>query len=313
MRENTLEIQISNWEDNVSKVNIGRFGLCLVSLIGLMSMFSVSAFGAGKPTEVSSGISGPSLGLNHAEMVGWANPNGADTTVTLEYREHGASEFKVAGSGSIGSGTKTLGIKILLNGLKPYAQYDLRTKASNEFGTVYGSIPIFETPYWEISNTSLSHVAGVSSSGSANFEWKIGINELKISCGLNGSGWIGGEWGNETGWSANLTSCKFYENGKLRCQPYEAHFTVDQTFATAGGYLNFVFPEGCFYSEVKFQAPNPFFVTMSGFNKALQVTQPMVLTNNLSWAGNTVNATISTNWSLTGADSGKAFGVWRAE
>lgn len=299
----------------MSKSKFGRLGLCLVSLLGLMSLMSAPALGAGQPTQVSSSMSGSAWGINHGEMFGWANPNGAETTLTLEYREQGAGEFQVAGSGSIGSGTKQLGIKRPLYGLKPYAIYELRTKATNAFGTVYGSIFSINTPYWEISKTSLSHVASINSQGTATFEWTHGGGtKYKLSCQEYGSGSIGGEWGTGTGWSPTLGGCSFYRGETLACKPEGTSFKVDQAFTMTSEAIKFMFPEACaYYSEVVFKAANPFFVTMSGFNKGLQSSQSLVLTNQLKFAGWNVDATISTNWSVTGADNGKAFGAWPGE
>ena len=295
----------------MSRSRYGRLGLCLVSLLGLMSLMSATAFAAGAPTEVNQ-TAASSWGLNHVELSGGANPNGASTTITLEYRQAGTSEFKTLVSGSIGSGSKQLNINGLLTGLKPYGQYETRVKASNEFGTVYGTVRTHETPYWEISKTSLSHVAGVKSSGTATFEWNVGLYDMKISCQESGGGWIGGEWGTGSKWSTSLTNCNFYQSGKLMCKPKGTLF-VDETFTANGNEVHFSFPEGCFYEEVFFQAPDPFYVTMPNFDNGYLLTQQLVLTNTLKWAYNPVKATITTNWSLTGADAGKTFGAFRAE
>lgn len=296
----------------MSKRTAGRLSLLFVSLLGLMSLYSATAFAAGAPTEVQASASG--WGLNHVNGGAHANPNGAETTVTVEYRQAGAGSFQSAGSGSIGSGTTKKGISRLINGLKPYGYYELRAKASNEFGTVYSSVVIMESSYWQIEKVSETHVASFTSTGTAKFEWKWGGYNIKVSCNETGSGTLGGEWGTGTGYTVNLSNCRTYQNEKEICKANDAFFSVDQTFTSKSGTVGLVFPEGgCTFGEVSMQAPDPFLVEMTNFNKAKQLSQPMTLTNNLKWGSITVSATISTTWSLSGEDKGKLFGAYAGE
>ena len=298
----------------MSRLGLGRLSLILVSLFGLMALFSASAIAAGKPTQVSANIKNPgSWGINHVEGAAYANPNGASTTVTLEYREHGTSTFKSAGSENIGSGTTQINFQRLISGLKPLAEYDLRTTATNSFGTTTSSIGVVETPRWIVHGmTKEDHVASFASTGTATFDLQMGSVKAHIACNETGSGTFGGYGGTGTGYKANLSNCTLYENEEEMCKPKVApSLSLDQTFTSTSNLINFQFPSGCFYEEFTLAASEPFFVTMPNFNKTNVVAEPLTLTNKLKFGGNTVTATISTTWSLTGEDAGKLFGAWR--
>jgi hypothetical protein len=294
----------------MSRFSFGRLGLLLVALLGLTALFSSTAFGAGKPTEVTAGAKYATITLNSFEQRAAANPNGAETTVTLEYREAGAATYQVAGTQNLGSGTSQLATYKLLKGVKPDGEYELRTKAVNSFGTVYSSVYLYESSYWYVTGTTGSHHSPFKSSGTANFEWTMGSTAIKISCNESGSGQLGGAWGTGNTYTPNLSKCVLYENGKEICKPNNSFFTVDQAFISTTGTIGMVFPEGCFYGEMTMNAKEAFTVEMPSFNKKA-LTQAMTLTNRLAWGSYPINLTISTTWSLTGEDSGKEFAAYQ--
>lgn len=293
----------------------GRLGLCLVSLLGLMSLMSASAFGAGAPTEMYWAPGATKFtSTNSAELSGVANPNGANTTLTIEYREPGAAEFKVAGSGNIGSGTKLEFAYAPVIGVKPNMGYETRAKATNQYGTAYSPIGIWTSPVWRVKGFELTHVADVKATGTATFEWPLAGQKYKLSCEVNGNGSIGGKWGTGTGIAAELSGCGFYRNSVLQCKPSPGNqLELDQAFvASKIPALWFSLAKGCYYSEtVEFVAQTPFSATMSKLFK-YELNQSLVMTNQLLVAGSPVTATISTNWSLAGMDIGKSFGVFEA-
>ncbi len=279
-------------------------------VLSALSMMGGTALAAGQPLSVSTTMAGGSVNqnINHDRATGWANPNGSPTTVTIEYRKQGESEYKVAGSGSLGSGETVVGIQKTITGFSPEALYEVRTKAQNAYGTVLGSPEIYNTPFWTIKGVSESHQASTASSGTATFEWTVSGTVEKISCSESGGGWLAHTPGTANSQGMTLSGCVRYENGKAVCSPSNSSIVnLDSTFSVQGGIVNFVFPAGCFYGEVHIAVATPLSAEVSNFNKSYNSTQTVTMTGAGSWGGSSVSISLSTTWWLTGEDSGRLF------
>jgi hypothetical protein len=122
------------------KSSLGRLGLFLVSLLGLMSLFSASAFAEGAPV-VTAGA--PEKSLNTALLQGTINPNGAETTYKIEY---GQSKLygKSTSTRNVGKGSAPVPGSYLLYGLEPGTTWHYRISATNKFGTIVSEDVQFE-------------------------------------------------------------------------------------------------------------------------------------------------------------------------
>jgi hypothetical protein len=284
----------------MSRTSLGRLGLMFVSLLGLMSLFSGSAFAAGKPTSVNLNWASP--GITHIEVKGTANPNGAATTVQLEYQNAGV--YQTFLTKEIGSGTSSVNVNGMLNGLAPQTDYYLRVSATNKYGTVYSFTEHF-APRWEAIGAKTA--GSFASSGTAKFEYTAGAGtKVKIECNESGTGTIGSAGAVGDGYHGSFSGCVLYQDGAKVCNAPSTTVNLNGAFVNEASQIAFPFPEGCFYSTFAITTSEPFFINMP--LGVYQVTQPITLTEKGTWGGNVVTTTITSNWHLTGANSGLKFG-----
>jgi len=118
------------------------------------------------------------IALRAATLLGTVNPVGSATTYQFEYgrtAEYG-SKAPVSAKG-IGSGTGTVEVDDVIEGLKPNAAYHFRILASNEFGTTVGK---------DIEFSTLSMMP-IGSGGSGDGEFSL---PRGIAVGPDGNVWV---------------------------------------------------------------------------------------------------------------------------
>jgi hypothetical protein len=290
----------------MSRTSLGRLGLMFVSLLGLMSLFSGSAFAAGKPTSLS--VSGSSYGITHFQEQGAANPNGAATTAKLEFREAGATEWQTLLTKEIGSGTTVVSTGgVMINGLKPSTYYQIRMSATNSFGTVYSFTSYVGT--WWRNMASGSPPSSFGSYGTFKLEYTSFGTSVKYECNESGSGMIGYELGVGNSYHLNTSGCVLYVNGVAKCnQKSGFSFNFDPSFKDET-YAHYIIPctetEGM---EVMYTLSEPLFVSMP--YEVYNVTQPLTMTAKAKFGGANATVTVTSNWSLTGGETaGKKFAI----
>ena len=82
-----------------------------------------------------------------ADFSGAVNPGGAETDVTVQYREAGASSFtSVPAAESPVTGITDQSVRASASGLEPATEYEVKVTASNAEGSDEGSLSTFTTP-----------------------------------------------------------------------------------------------------------------------------------------------------------------------
>lgn len=288
---------------NMSRSLIRATTLSLCALV-LLAVTASSAFAAGKPTEVRREFA--KYGINHVEMKAIANPNGAATTLSIEYKRSSEKSFKLVLSKEIGSGSTAVTIGNVVSGLVPGAHYEIKVLAVNSFGTVTVTEEWFES-VWRVNKTN-TVPAEFAHSGQAMFEMKIGGSPLAIKCSESGYGVLGHKGAVGDSYNVTLSNCRYYQNGEEICKPTPHGFSLNGAFVNEAGYIYFDFPEGCFPErQPVFHLSEAFFVE-APFN-IFTVKQPLTMTSKATWGGNVVNITISSEAELTSEHVGQVFGV----
>jgi len=293
----------------VSKYGFGRLGLLLVSLLGLFSLFSGSAFASGPPIVTVNPVS--NLRLNTATGNGTVDKNGtASATVKIEY---GKTKF-YGKSITLPNVTATGAVAVseIITGLEPLNTYHYRISATNSFGTTVSEDAQFEQLLqWKVAGkpiTELSEsVLWSDNTGSWAFtgEGTLGGVAVKISCEANYKGAESNAHGKlGISYSFPLKGCKFFSKGveQKACTPtglstVEANGLLQTTSATS---VSLGFGE-CPFGET---LPLPAGYGIEPTSEA--VTQNVTL---LGHAGQ-LNFSISNpDWSVGGAYKGLAFGI----
>jgi hypothetical protein len=171
--------------EDMSTIPLRRLGLLVVGLLGLLSLFSASAFAAGSPIVTSSPAS--NRVLNGATLNGTVNPNGDSTTYKFEWgatTAYGNSTTKV----SAGSGSSALPVSALLRTVEPGQTYHYRVSATNSFGTSVSADAQFETLQWRVEGKPVSEFPQMKFS-SFKADWTMigegttkGGTAVKVTC-----------------------------------------------------------------------------------------------------------------------------------
>lgn len=282
---------------------LNRGALLLVSILGMLCLYSASASAAGVPTQVEA--SWRKSGIAHFEFVGKANPNGAATTLNLEYRKKGTAEaFTTVLSKSIGSGTTQQTVSTVVGGLKPMVWYETRVTATNSFGSKTAT-DFWETR-WRVAGVPAGTAVPYSTSG-GNFRLEYtasGSVKTKVECNEASTGTLNSTEGASDQFKLGLSSCVTYENGVEVCKPTAPWgITLNGTFTSELSYINWnVCPNSETVMPLSFTSP--FIVTMAELQK---VEQPVTMTANASYGFWPATITINSTWRLAGEYSGKKF------
>jgi hypothetical protein len=199
----------------MSRTSLGRLGLICVSLLGLMALFSASAFAAGKPVVTASAVTNKTL--TTATSNGTVNPNGAATTYKFEYGKT-ALYGKSTTVTSAGSGTTPVAVNAILAGLEPLTTYHYRVSATNSFGTTVSEDVQFEMLLqWKVEGKPVSEIGNVPYN-SWYFDWTLvgegtskGGTAVKITCAPDSSDWAYGSL--ESYSHFPYKGCKTFLNG----------------------------------------------------------------------------------------------------
>ena len=291
----------------MSRPKFGRAGVLVAAVLGALFILPSSAFAAGAPTSVSLSDPGAAWQPNSIPLSGSANPNGASTTLYFEYKAKGATGYTVGGSQAIGGGTSVVKAEKKVAGLTARTNYTYRVTATNTFGSTQSGTWARNMPYWITNNKT--GTASFSASGSATVTFAFGSGTVDtLKCSATGNGNLGHIEGKEDSYHVAFAGCALFDqSGKEMCKP-----TANPWLDFNGGFwseatsLGLEFPESCFYERFTIPLTTPFVVGVP-FEK-YQVTQPVTLTNTVN-AGPTVTISISTGWSMTGADAGHLFGL----
>src|SRR4249919_414431 len=126
----------------MSRFSLGRTGLLLIALVGVLAVLPSSAFAAGSPILGTSTLD--NFRLNTVRLHTTVDPNGGTgTTYKVEYgrtKLYGQSTpaLKVTGTGAVA-------VEVDLPGLQPMSTYHYRVSATNNLGTTTASDQLFET------------------------------------------------------------------------------------------------------------------------------------------------------------------------
>lgn len=289
----------------MSKVNLGRLGLTLVSLLGLMALWSASASAAlPNSLKVSSGA-----GLASLNISGSANPNGLATTAKLEYREEGTAEWKVALTKELGAGTSSVEIgPTTVNGVTPSVFYEVRLSATNKSGTVYDTTPwagSFGGVWVGIAGQLHNEGSEFSSAGTLKIEYTESGKPVKFECTESGYGSIGHLKGAGDSYHVTPSGCIVYISGKAVCEQKLLGFWFDSTFTDETGTHYFIpcfrDPEGGGEWNLNLTAP----LHVAGLKFVSAVTQAATATAPAMVLGHAATFTITSNWNLSGINVGK--------
>jgi hypothetical protein len=194
----------------------GRLGLCLVSLLGLMSLFSVSAFASGPPIVTAGAAS--ELTLNTATANGTVDKNGATSaSVKIEYGQSKLYGQSVALANVTASGA--VAVSEILAGLTPLTTYHYRISATNSYGTTVSEDVQFEMLLqWKVDGKPLSAFSnpvkyhGQGGSWGLTGEGLLGSKAIKVTCDPS---YVEGGAEGSLGVSYRFpyTNCKFFVNG----------------------------------------------------------------------------------------------------
>jgi hypothetical protein len=296
----------------MSRSKLFRAGLLFISMLGLMAIATGTAFAAGAPKELygsyveESGLNS----INHVDVEGTANPNGAETTVYLEYRKDSAAEYTTWKSAKIGSGTSRVQVTGLLGNLSPDTLYDLRTRATNSFGTTYSRPEPYIAKWTGHFVTVGSGTAEVRSSGITTLEYSLGVNSVKVECNESGHGTIGNVGGVGDSFHPSMSGCVTYVNHeKAKCVPKPFSLSLNQVFESESKSMTM---PGCPAEEGGgehvLSFVEPFFFNLPA--ERYKATQPVTMTTTAIRDGGTpVHVTFTSSWSLAGPNEGLLFGI----
>jgi hypothetical protein len=289
--------------------NLGRLGLALAGAACLLAVFSASALGAGYPSNVQMwSVPG---GLNYRTYEASANPNGASTTLSIQSRPVGGSEWKTLASKNIGSGTET---QLFVATVAPAwlsVKEEFRAIAENSFGSTIYSAGAFgyRLDVYQ-SGVPGEDTASYSSGGTLKIEDYVGGGFSKIECNASGNGEFGPEAVGGAHLKLSLSGCLWYMGGSLRCNPKltlePMSFSAEYAVPSAEVYFR------CPEEEVmhKLTYSGRFLTTIGTETRPAEfkeVEKPVTMVGSGKIDNRTATLTVSSTWALTGANAGKKF------
>jgi hypothetical protein len=287
--------------------NLGRLGLALASLVCLLAVFSASAFGAGKPTNVGTSVE---PGLNYYTVEAWANPNGASTTVTIQYRGVGSTEWHTLASKNIGSGTSIATFTSTLAPTWLGQKTEFKTVAENSYGSTTSVVEPwgYRLKVWNSGITE--DTASYSSSGKLMIEDYDSGGFSKIECNASGNGEFGPEAVGGAHLKLSLSGCAWYYGGSLRCNPKIAlePLSFSAEYAVPSAEVFFRCPEEEVMHVLRYSGR--FLTTLGSSTNAWwspTVEKPVTMVGSGKIDARTATLTVTSTWALTGSNAGKKF------
>jgi len=286
--------------------NLGRLGLALAGLVCLSAVFSASAFAAGKPSSVS--VNADTYpGLNYIKVTALANPNGASTTLSIQNRAIGQSEWNTIGSKNIGSGTALVEITATQEYNTLGTKLEYRAVAENSFGSGTSLTETFgvRLKIWQSGITE--DTASYKSTGSFKIE---DSNMNRIECSASGGGEFGPEAVGGEHLNLGLSNCVWSWQNHFRCNPIISPepLSFSREFVVPAAEILFRCPEEPTWHHLSYSGR--FLTTLGSSTSAwwsAEVEKPVTMVGlgkiDSAWS----TATISTTWALTGSNLGKKF------
>jgi hypothetical protein len=300
----------------MSRTSLGRLGLMFVSLLGLMALFSASAFAAGNPLVTTSAATNKTF--NFATLNGTVNPNGDSTTYKFEYG-HTTAYGKSTTVTSAGGGSTPVAVKAVVGGLEPGTTYHFRVSATNGWGTALSADMTLEMKIqWKANGKPASeyssapwlalpgagqlpvyHLVGEGTSG--------GGTVVKITCSppnpeLGESGWSYGDF--KTNYHFPYVGCKTFLNGKESKPCTNSSYTgldLNSGLVPTKGAIIYL-GEECAIGE-EFSIAGAFTLTLGSSEELSDM--PVTLTQKSQY----LTFTISSTWHPSGILTGMKIGV----
>jgi hypothetical protein len=274
-----------------------RVSIALVAVLAAAALSAGSASAAGVPQIAFS--SAGTYTLNEYTATPEINPNGAETTVKLEYGPKSVTEFSTKPI-SIGSGTSYVKVSAPIRGLHPHSEFVYRINATNSYGTKQTEAFGRETGYF--ASTKVKWPATYSASG--NLKIFISGFNATISCTETGEGKLY-SWLAEPLDSYTIDPGTCVVEGQPACKiANPVPITLQDTFWAGSPFLLLEMGESCTLPSIQLNAQEAFKVDIP---KTHASTQPVTLTMNTTWGLHNVTVTNSSNWKLTGVNAGQQF------
>lgn len=290
----------------MSQRNLGRWGLLLVSVLGLLAFSSASALAAGPPIVTVNPAS--NLRLNTATGSGTVDKNGAaNATVKIEYgktKAYGQSITlpKVTSTGAVS-------VSENITGLETLTTYHYRISATNSFGTTVSSDVQFEQLLqWKVAGKTLSELSEqvIWYDNTASFaftgEGTLGGKSVKFSCEAHSG--VGGAHGKlGVNYIFPLTNCKFFASGKEvpSCKPASPMTVEANGLLQTTSALSVNLGEECAFGET-LALPSGY-----GIDPTSEAVRQSVTL--LGKAGALNFSITNPDWQLGGEYEGLAFGI----
>jgi hypothetical protein len=228
------------------KPSLGRLGLCLVSLLGLMSLFSASAFASGAPIVTVGEATNKTL--NTATLNATVNNNGGGSTiVTFEYGKTKLYGQSVTLSEPV-YGESALPVSTRLLGLESLATYHFRITAKNSLGTTVSEDSQFEMLLqWKVEGKPLSAYAkpvgfAIQAESLVTVERSFASGLMKTTCAIGEPFPVTPNDKLVGNWEVPLTKCKTLLNGieEPKCKPADMTYQLNQFFASPTGAFQYL-------------------------------------------------------------------------
>jgi hypothetical protein len=242
------------------------------------------------PAVVTGGASGVSR--NSAQITGYVNPNGSQTSYWFEYGTSQSLGNSTAYQ-SAGSGSSSSFYSATINGLMENTTYYYRIVAQNAYGKTNGSILSFTTPSGNSNNQSCLSAPYVQTLPATN----ISFNSVQLNGSVNSNGCQTSYWF-EYGISQSLGNSTAYQsvssgNGTINVSSYISNLNYNGAY-----YFRIVAQNsaGISYGNILSFYTNQ--QGCNGFNCGYGGGQPLVQTYNATNIGNnsaTLNGLVNPN------------------
>jgi hypothetical protein len=291
---------------------IQRIGLAVCVVLSILAVGVDAASAAGKPTSLEVTNGNGLGGYSVMELTVKVNPNGAGTSVAIEYREDGAKEETPWTKGLTHelSGTTIRSYSEEFR-VDPGKNYEVRVKAKNLFGTTETAIVHkVATAVTTTGGKGLTNVP-FASSGVAIFAFTyIGMN-INVVCNETSSGSVGSPGGIKDVYKYEMSGCKSYYHGGEEgpCAVKNFSFTLKgPTLAVTGtGFIALPSYE-CAPGDQWQIYPGSFRVVDNGNPTEYSKVRPISLTaTGHLYATNPAEIIIESNWLLSAEYTGTPF------
>ena len=282
--------------------------ICAAAVLPLIYASVASA--AGTPTIGVINVL-PVLEPTSVQFLTNVNPNGAATTVKVEYAETNPEkgEYQIWSTQGIGSGSANVPVTAHPTGLAPRKTYQWRVTASNSSGSTvkYGTT---SKSQWHVEGLAngTSKPVPVGISGTFALEYNSSGVPIKLECHSSGSATIHTLYGASDSYSMTMSNCHYYVYGTEACTPKKG-FSLSFT-GTLTSKESYVLPEFCpgegEKTPVNFQHPFAAQLVSGGWENPVS---GFVVTDDVTVKGNAGTITMNQEWWLAGEYLGKKFWV----